>query len=147
MERNEVAVVAGRSFMLTDGLGDIEPGTRHGLFEGDTRFLSCLRFTLNGVRPAELGGGPSTMGRARFYATNPDIPGVPAGSVLIERERVLDVHLTERIALTNYGEHAARLRLRIELAADFADVLELRSLPPTKLGPTDIAPPPRWHRA
>ena len=147
MERNEVAVVAGRSFMLSDGLGDIEPGTRHGLFDGDTRFLSCLRFTLNGVRPAELGGGPSTTGRAKFYGTNPELPGVPAGSVLIERERVLDSHLTERFALTNYGASSVRLCLRIELAADFADVLELRSLPPTKLGPSDIAPPPRWDRA
>jgi len=133
--------------MLSDALGDIEPGTRHGLFEGDTRFLSCLRLTVNGVRPAELGGGPSTAGRARFYGTNPDMPGVPAGSVLIERERVLNSHLSERFALTNYGESVVQLRLRIELAADFADVLELRSLPPAKLGPSDIATPPHWHRA
>src|ERR1700719_2719795 len=124
MDRDEVAVVAGRSFMLSDGLGDIEPGTRHGLFEGDTRFLSCLRFTVNGLRPAELGGGPLTAGRARVYGTNPELPEVPAGSALIERERVLKGHLTERFALTNYGESAVHLSLRIELAADFADVLE-----------------------
>jgi glycogen debranching enzyme len=67
--------------------------------------------------------------------------------VVIERERVLNGHLTERFTLTNYGAAPVQLNLRIELAADFADVLELRSLPPSKLGPSDIAPPPRWHRA
>lgn len=147
MDQSEVAVVGGRSFMLSDGRGDIEPGTRQGLFDGDTRYLSCLRFTVNGVRPAELGGGSAAVGRARFYGTNPDLPGVPAGSVVIERERVLNGHLSERFVLTNYGERPVRLSLRFELAADFADVLELRGLPRTKLGPSDIAPPPRWHRA
>jgi glycogen debranching enzyme len=147
MERNEVAVVSGRSFMLSDGLGDIEPGTRLGLFEGDTRFLSCLRFTLNGVRPAELGGGPSASGRARFYSTNPELPEIPAGSLVIERERVLNGDLLERFAITNYGEGPAGLTLKVELAADFADVLELRSIPPSKLQPSTVAPPPRWHHA
>jgi glycogen debranching enzyme len=147
LEQNEVAIVAGRSFMLSDRLGDIEPGTRQGLFEGDTRFLSCLRLTLNGLRPVEVGGGPSSAGRARFYATNPELPELAGGSVIIERSRSLEDGLIEHLSLTNYGDSTASLQLHIELGADFADVLELRSVPPVKLTPSHIAPPPHWHQA
>jgi glycogen debranching enzyme len=147
LERNEVAIVAGRSFMLSDRLGDIEPGTRQGLFEGDTRFLSCLRLTLNGLRPVEVGGGPSSAGRARFHATNPELPGVPAGSLIIERNRDLNGGLVEQLAITNYGDHPVEIQLHVEIGADFVDVLELRAIPPGKLNPSFIAPDAPWHQA
>jgi glycogen debranching enzyme len=144
---DEVAITSGRSFLLSDCLGDIVPSTRQGLFFADTRFLSCYCLTLSGQRMVRLGGSQLGADRAKFYATNPDLPGIPAGTLTIERERVLNGRLTDSIAITNYGQTPATLLLRLELASDFADVLELRDVPPTKLTGSEIHPPLGWHHA
>lgn len=147
MAQQEIAVVGGQSFMLSDRLGDIHPAGRQGLFQADTRFLSCLRLTLDGCSPIELTADQTAGGRATFYATNPEIAGLAPGALSLKRERSLNGHLSERIMLTNYGLRPVQTTVRIELGADFADVLELRGLPAGKLGPSDIAPPPGWHHA
>src|SRR6266516_6664892 len=100
MRGEEVAIAGERSFMLTNDLGDIEPGTRQGLFSGDTRFLSCLRMTLNGVALVGMGGGQCSSDRARFFATNSALRCAPAGTLLLERIRHIDGNLSERIRLT-----------------------------------------------
>ena len=147
MVQQEIAVVGGQSFMLSDQLGDIHPAGRQGLFQADTRFLSCFRLTLDGRSPVGLTADQEAGGRATFYATNPGAPGLPPGTLSLLRKRQLNGHLSERIALTNYGLQPVEVLIRLEFGADFADVLELRGLPEGKLGPSDIAPPPGWQHA
>jgi glycogen debranching enzyme len=67
--------------------------------------------------------------------------------VIIERNRSLDDGLVDQLAITNYGDHPVEVQLRIEVGADFADVLELRAIPPGKLNPSFISPPSHWHQA
>jgi glycogen debranching enzyme len=141
MGGEEVAIASERSFMLTAANGDIEPGTRQGLFLGDTRFLSCQHVSLSGVALVPLGGGQYRPNRACFYATNPELPGVAAGTLVLERRRKLNGLLTEWLRLSNHGRENVHVCLRIEVGADFADVFELRSLPEWKLGPTAVPPP------
>lgn len=134
--------------MLSDNLGDIEPGGRQGLFHADTRFLSHYRLTLDGVRPVELAVTQDGAGATIFYATNPDLPGIQAGKLSLQRERRLNGHLlTEDITLINYSGQPAKLNLEIEMGADFADVLEVRAVPPAKLTPLAVPAPPGWHHA
>jgi glycogen debranching enzyme len=147
MAQQEIVVIGGQSFMLSDRLGDIEPGGRQGLFQADTRFLSCLQLTLDGRSPIELTADQEGGDRATFYATNAAMASIAPGTLSLKRQRHLNGHLSERIALTNYGLERVETIVRIELGADFADVLELRGLPAGKLGPSDTAPPPGWHHA
>ena len=146
-QSEEIAVVGARSFFLSDALGDIHPGGRLGLFQADTRFLSRFELTLSGLTPIELAANQAGTDQATFYATNRNLPDIPVGTVIIERHRVLNSHLSEQVSLTNFGMQAARLTVRFDLASDFADVLELRSLPPSRLGQFDIAPPSGCQQA
>ncbi|MFP5343975.1 MAG: glycogen debranching N-terminal domain-containing protein [Candidatus Limnocylindria bacterium] len=65
--------------MIADPVGDVRPGTADGLLHRDTRFLSSLRFEVNGRPPVILTGGtgeafsgrpgPQARGRGRRSAS------------------------------------------------------------------------------
>ena len=147
MDREEIALVGRQSFMVSNVLGDIEPGGRQGLFRVDTRFLSCYRLTLNDACPVPLGSGQDTPDSATFYATNPAFSGIAANALTIKRQRYLNGHLLDEICLANYSLSPVSLTLWIELEADFADIFELQALPPHKQGPSHIEAPRGWQHA
>src|SRR5919198_71264 len=67
---DELSVVDGTTFAVSDPLGDMRPGDGHGFFREDTRFLSVLALTINGARPVLLSRGNPSHRRAgrRSYA-------------------------------------------------------------------------------
>jgi glycogen debranching enzyme len=139
MRRGEVAVVDGRSFMVSDELGEVRPGSTHGLFADDTRFLSTYTLELNGTRPVPLGAGAPSHRAAHFYATNAADGRLPGGTVTLVRERSINGRLRDEITLTNHGDTQAALVLHLRLAADFADVFEVRRLGVVRAAPTASA--------
>ena len=58
----------------------------------------------------------------------------------MRRERFVGGHLHERVVLQNVSQRALRVRLRIALAADFADILTVKQHD-IALGDPDRAPP------
>ena len=57
------------------------------------------------------------------------------GVIHIERTRLIwEDRLYERLRLRNYGQSAARLPLRLEFAADFRDMFEVRGLAARRAG-------------
>jgi glycogen debranching enzyme len=122
----------GDGYLIADAHGDIHGGA-DGLFLDDTRLLSRLRLALNGVRPELLSGGIASD-NVRFVAhlTNLPLPPlgadiVPPGILHIERTRLLwGECLYERLICTNYGDSHARALLRLDYAADFRDMFEVR---------------------
>src|SRR5204863_7213269 len=48
-----IAILEGRTFMFSDSLGDVPPGSIGGLLHDDTRFVSGWRLTI-GDRPLSL---------------------------------------------------------------------------------------------
>jgi glycogen debranching enzyme len=139
MRRGEVAVVDGRSFMVSDELGEVRPGSTHGLFADDTRFLSTYTLELNGARPVPLGAGAPSHRAAHFYATNAADGNLPGGTVTLIRERSINGRLRDEITLTNHGDDQAALVLNLRLAADFADVFEVRRPGAIRAAPTASA--------
>ena len=117
-----------RTFCMSDEVGDITAMT-HGLFDDDTRMLSRL--------PPARSTGPAAA------------PHLPRGRVLHRRllsarnaptaasprrhrlDRAGAVHrgdgMTERIALRNEGMAPVSFPVEIELGADFADILSVKS--------------------
>lgn len=127
-----VSLVEHTNFAVSDRAGDMHPGRYHGYFVADTRFLSRFVLALNG-RPLEtLASGDSPdHASATFYLASPDLPGLPAGSISVMRDRVLDHrHLKERIRLISYARDPIDVELAIELDADFADIFEVRGRHP-----------------
>ncbi|HEY7524625.1 MAG TPA: glycogen debranching N-terminal domain-containing protein [Candidatus Limnocylindrales bacterium] len=134
-------------FLLTDQFGDIHADSRGlGLYLGDTRVLSCLVLRVGGVRPVLLQGSTGGNFRGTIHLTNPSIDRNPdakrhpedalAGRKLgISRERLLsgDV-LRERVRVVNHSEHDEQFEVELLLAADGADIFEVRGYPRARRG-------------
>jgi glycogen debranching enzyme len=120
------------TFLVADRYGDVF-GDGDGLFNNDTRLLSCWRILLSGQRPSLLSGAVS-QDNVLFTAnlTNHPLPllggaSVPEGVIHIERTRFLwNARLYERVKLKNFSECDATLSLSFEFGADFHDMFEVR---------------------
>src|SRR4029079_6225658 len=62
----------GNIFLLTDPFGDIHPDSRGlGLYDLDTRVLSCAVLRINGVRPTLLRAQSASNHISTIQLTNP----------------------------------------------------------------------------
>ncbi len=128
------ALKQGDTFVVADAFGDIT-GEGDGLFHEDTRLLSLLRLSMGG-RPLELLGSAVSEDNVVFTAnlTNRPLPPIGGqstrqGMIHVERTRLIwEGRLHERLRLRNFGELEAHLPLRLEFAADFRDMFEVRGL-------------------
>ena len=129
----------GNLFLLTDPFGDVHADTRGlGLYEGDTRRLSCSILRVNGQRPVLLQASAGGNDHGTIQLTNPRIERNLADKVRPEdalasqklgigRHRLLTgTVLEERVQIVNYAEEAREVELELELAADAADIFEVR---------------------
>jgi len=121
-----VAVLEGRTFMVSDSLGDVPPGSVGGLVHEDTRFVSRWQLTIAGRTPSLLKSGAVDYDSAAFFLTNPDLPGLEAGSVAVRRLRVVGDGLFEEISVLSTRSDAVRFELRLGCGSDFADLFEIR---------------------
>jgi glycogen debranching enzyme len=126
-------------FLLTDPFGDIHADSRGlGLYQDDTRLLSHYEVRIDEQRPVILrtGVGGSFTSRLQLtnpaYLRNPDGPdpeiGLRAQSLGILRERVLAGGFRERITVDNFTTEPELQRISLRLAADYADIFEVRGL-------------------
>ena len=139
------ALKQGDTFVVADACGDIT-GEGDGLFHEDTRLLSRFRLSVAG-RPLELLGGAVSADNVVFTAnlTNRPLPPIGGqstrqGVIHVERSRLIwEDRLYERLRLRNYGVSEAHLPLRLEFAADFRDMFEVRGLVRATRGRTRAA--------
>jgi len=136
----------GNIYMLSDAFGDIHPDTRGlGLYDLDTRFLSCAVLRVNGVRPTLLRGQVAANHISEIQLTNPELRRDPsmkqAGeealarrALSIARRRWISGGLAERIEVTNYSGRSQEIVLDLELDMDAADIFEIRGYPRTGRG-------------
>lgn len=82
-----IAILEGRTFMFSDSLGDVPPGSTGGLVHDDTRFLSRWELTLNGRPLSLLKSRVVDYYSAAFYLTNPELDEIRANSLTIRRFR------------------------------------------------------------
>lgn len=121
-----VTVIEHANFAVSDAAGDISPGSYHGLFVADTRYLSRFSLRLSGKRLERLSAGAEEQGAATFYLTNPGIGRVRPSTIAVIRDRSVSTVMRERIRLVSYNTTPLRLRLTLEVGVDFADIFEVR---------------------
>ena len=122
-----IAILEGRTFMLSDVLGDVAQGSTGGLVHDDTRFLSCWELTLGGSPLSPLKSGAVDHYSAAFFLTNPDLPGLRANTLTVRRLRFVGGGLHEQIAVYNPTPAPVRFELKLSVGADFADLFEVKS--------------------
>jgi glycogen debranching enzyme len=128
MAGQSVRILDGNTFVVSDERGDIEPSTTDptGLFSYDTRFLSHWVLTVNDLRLNALSTDDLQYFEARFFL-------VPAtGTVYIDpklsviRERAVGDGFHETLTILSHADQAGDLTIRIQAAADFADLFEIK---------------------
>ncbi len=124
-------------FAILDNYGDIGSSSdgAGGLYANDTRHLSRLALTINGLEPLLLG---STLRddnlNLQADLTNSDI--MEADSIALLKDtlhisRTIYLHggsLYERSAVSNHGPAAVFFEFAIDFESDFADIFEVRGM-------------------
>ena len=119
-------------FLITDTLGNISGSlddgavTSMGLFCRDSRFLSRLELQINQCFPILLSSNAHRGFALSVLCANPRLEGIPAETIGIQREQVLNGGLFEEITLTNYSTQAVKFDLSLSFDADFMDLFEIR---------------------
>ena len=125
------------TFIVLDSHGDIgaSAGGPDGLFHGDTRFLSRLELSLNGMQPLLLGS--NVRDDNTFLTIDLTNPDVYVDDNLVLPKDTLHVVRTiflwrdtayQRLAIRNHGERPVDVRLTLQFDSDFADLFEVRGL-------------------
>jgi glycogen debranching enzyme len=145
----------GNLFLLSDPFGDIHPDSRGlGLYDLDTRVLSCAVLRINGVRPTLLRAQAAANHISTIQLTNPELrrdPAIKQGAeealalraISVTRRRWIGGGLAEHIDLTNYSAATQHIELDLELDADAADIFEVRGRIRPRRGtyyPTEATP-------
>lgn len=134
-ERRPRTLKHGDSFAVYDHNGDIlsGPGSPEGLYHNDTRHLSHLYLTLNGLRPMLLSSSLRDDNAALICdLTNPDLTdedGTPLehDKLHLRRVRALwEAAAYERLTIRNFADQPLRIRVSLSFEADFADLFEVR---------------------
>jgi glycogen debranching enzyme len=119
-------------FLITDTLGNIsgclDDGvvTSMGLFCRDSRFLSRLELQINRCSPILLSSNAHRGFALSVLCANPRMDNIPAETIGIQREQVLNGGLFEELTLTNYGSEPVKFDLSLSFDADFTDLFEIR---------------------
>ncbi|MFK3980077.1 glycogen debranching N-terminal domain-containing protein [Micromonospora sp. NPDC050397] len=127
-----IAVVEGRSFMISNATGDIPDGTIGGLVHDDTRFLSRWELRIGGQPLLLLSSCTVEDYSAAFFLTNADLEGIPANSIGVRRQRFIGDGLHERIELECFAQRHVEFDLELLAGADFADLFEIKECVPDR---------------
>jgi glycogen debranching enzyme len=128
MTQNQVRILDGNTFVVSDDRGDIEASRTDptGLFSFDTRFLSTWVLTINGERLTPLSVDDLQYFETRFFL----VPGT--GTVYVDaklsviRQRSVGNGFHEELTILNHDAEPVELTVRLEAGCDFADLFEVK---------------------
>ena len=128
MSAEIVSILEGDTFVVSDRRGDVVPSPTdpHGLFHQDTRFLSHWQLTVNGHSPRILSTDDVNYFSSQFFLVPPAETFYDDASVSIIRKRSVGDGFHEDLTVLNHTAEPIELDLRLEAAADFADLFEVK---------------------
>ncbi|MBF9132662.1 amylo-alpha-1,6-glucosidase [Plantactinospora sp. S1510] len=124
MDADQVSILEGFTFLVSDRNGDVDPAARDpvGLYYLDTRFLSRWIVTIDGKRLTPLSVDDLQYFEARFFL----VPGQPThyvnATLSVIRHRSIVSGLDEELQILNHSGDPADLTIRLDAASDFADL-------------------------
>ena len=126
MDVHSVSILDGNTFVTSDPRGDIdaEPKLPTGFFSFDTRFLSKWVLTVNGQRLSTLSTDDLHYYESRFF-TVPGVPHAVDSTLSVIRHRWIGEGFHERLTLLNHGHQPVDVTVRLDVASDFADIVEV----------------------
>ena len=140
-----LALKSGAVFLCARPDGDIRASraSGEGLYVEDTRHLSELRVTVGGRPPVLLSSVMESGHHAVINATNSVLSGtrppVPQETLNVRRTVLISDRLFYRVRVRSFRPHPVATVAEVSLAADFADVFEVRGVGRHTTG--HVAPP------
>jgi len=128
MSTDLVQILEGNTFVVSDTRGDIEPSVSDptGLFAFDTRFLSSWILTIDGKRLTALSTDDLQYFATRFFLVPGSTNVYDNAQMSIIRERAVGGGFQERLTVMNHEPTPVEITVRIQAAADFADLFEVK---------------------
>jgi glycogen debranching enzyme len=125
-----INILDGNQFVVSDGRGDIDasPGSPTGLFAFDTRFLSKWVLTVNGERLGALSVDDVQYFQARFFLVLGEATHYVDAKLSVMRERTICGDVTEHLIVLNHDEAPVDVTVRLDVAADFADIFAIKDV-------------------
>ncbi|MPZ13926.1 MAG: amylo-alpha-1,6-glucosidase [Chloroflexi bacterium] len=121
----------GSTFMVTDLNGEIAAESEHGVFAGDTRFVSHFALLANGEPWRRLTSSPTAYYAARIHLTNALIAtedgDIPESTLELVVSRSAGEGIHEDLDVTNYGMKPVRLNLELAIRSDFAHLFDVKA--------------------
>jgi glycogen debranching enzyme len=129
MSDDLIKILDGNTFVVSDDSGDISAGPTDptGLFSFDTRFLSSWQLTVDGQKLHPLSVDDLQYFESRFFL----VPGTgtiyeDAKLSVIRQRDIVSGGFHESLRVLNHDENTVNLTVRIDAAADFADLFEVK---------------------
>jgi hypothetical protein len=124
-----ISVLDGNTFVVSDRHGDVRPARRlppHGFFSEDTRFVSRWELTIAGQRTDILSTAHVHYFVAQFFLVPPTTAFHTASPLSVVRQRVVKDVWLEELLLSNHLEEPLDVAADLEVAADFANLFEIK---------------------
>src|SRR6476661_4506571 len=121
-----VTLVEGSSFCISGVNGDMAPDRPHGVFFQDTRIVSRWDLSVNGQPVEALAALTKEPFRAIYLARPTLASGGADSTLLVERERRVGGGLREDILIRNFARVPADCTVTLAVAADFADLFDVK---------------------
>src|SRR6266571_3279059 len=126
-----ITISQGRTFMVTNSGGEINPQTDEGVFAIDTRFISYYHLFINRVPWVLVNSSQLSFYASRTYLTNPKISteegNIEANTIGLTVERTIEGGIHEDFYVVNYTGKKISITLELALRSDFADLFEVKS--------------------
>jgi hypothetical protein len=125
----------GRTFVVTDRGGEIDPREAQGIFADDTRFVSRYELLINGQHWLRVSAAALDHHTAEIYLTNPvlrtygeaETAAIGESSIALKLTRSVDTGVQDAFAITNYAQMPIRIVFELLVMSDFADLFEVKA--------------------
>jgi glycogen debranching enzyme len=128
----DLVVLDGSTFFVSDSRGDVDASEAHGFFFRDVRHLSRWRLLVDGEPIRLLTSHPMTYYAARVYGTPSEVQVGKNSPIAVHRDRIVADGVHEDISVTNHSNAPRRVCVQVEYAADFQDLFEVKERAPLR---------------
>lgn len=126
-----ITISQGRTFMVTNQNGEINPHSDTGVYAIDTRFISFYRLYINRQSWKLINSSQLSFYAARWYLTNPTISteggDFAENTIGLTIDRTVEEGIHEDFYIVNYTGKQINFVLELALRSDFADLFEVKS--------------------
>lgn len=127
IDSGTVTVLDGSSFCRSTASGDIHPGGDHGVYHDDTRVVSQWRLLVDDQAVEPLSVFSLEPFEATFLCRAASRNTRPDSTLIVERRRYVGGGMREDLVLRNFSDEPAGCSVAVVVAADFADLFDVKA--------------------